>query len=148
MSVAERQAAVVAEFNELPDWEEKYKRIIQIGKELPDLPDEKKLDQYKVKGCQSQVWLLAGVNDAGHVTYESDSDAMIVRGLVGLLTHVYSDSPPEEILNADLTFLEEAGFATHLSPSRSNGLFSMVKQIQLYAMAFATMQKAKSGGEN
>ena len=138
MSLAERQQQVVAEFSGLADWEDRYKKLIDLGKALPELPDEKKLEDYKVKGCQSQVWMHARL-DNGRVVFEADSDAILVRGLVALLLRVYSNATPAEILATPPDFVKEIGLESKLSPSRANGLFSMIKQIKFYAMAFQAM---------
>jgi cysteine desulfuration protein SufE len=135
----ERQKQVVQEFAGLSDWEARYKKLIEIGKRLPGLPDEKKLEDYKVKGCQSQVWIHAKMND-GKVIFEADSDALLVRGLVALLLRIYSDATPDEILVTPPDFVKEIGLESKLSPSRANGLFSMIKQIKFYAMAFQTLK--------
>ncbi len=141
MSLAQRQAAVVAEFQSLSDWEDRYKKLIEIGKALPDLPDAKKLEDFKVKGCQSQVWMHARLED-GKVVFEADSDALLVRGLVALLLKVYSNATPKEILETPPDFVKDIGLESKLSPSRANGLFSMIKQMKFYAMAF----QARLGG--
>ncbi|MCC7405394.1 MAG: SufE family protein [Bdellovibrionales bacterium] len=134
--VDDRQRQLIEEFAQIKTWEDRYKRVIAIGKELPSLPDEKKLEDYKVKGCQSQVWLLARLDEQNHIIFEADSDAMIVRGLVALLVKVYSGATPEEILNSAPTFIKEIGFEANLSPSRANGLLSMIRQMMYYATAF------------
>ncbi len=126
------------DFNQDKDWEARYKRVIDMGKALPELAPEFRVDTYKVKGCQSQVWLHAGILE-GRMSLVGDSDAVIVRGLVACLLHVYSGATPEEILRTSPKFLSDIGFDTHLSPSRANGLNSMVKQIYLYATAFKAL---------
>lgn len=141
MSLGARQAQVVAEFQQVSDWEGRYKKLIEIGKSLPDLPEAKKLEEFKVKGCQSQVWMHARLED-GKVIFEADSDALLVRGLVALLLRVYSNATPAEILATAPDFVKDIGLETKLSPSRANGLFSMIKQMKFYAMAF----QAKLGG--
>jgi cysteine desulfuration protein SufE len=138
-TITERQKQIVAEFQGLQDWEDRYKKLIQLGKSLPELPDAKKLDDYKVKGCQSQVWMHAQL-DNGKVQFEADSDALLVRGLVALLLRVYSNATPDEILTTPPDFVKEIGLENKLSPSRANGLFSMIKQMKFYAMAFQAMQ--------
>ncbi len=139
--VAERQTQLIAEFSRFRNWEERYKHVIDLGKTLPDLPAEYRQDQYLVKGCQSRVWLHAQLNAAGEIELFADSDAMIVKGLVSLLVRVYSLAKPDEILRNPPSFIAELGFQSHLSPSRANGLMSMVKQIMLYATAFKALQK-------
>lgn len=138
VTLMERERAVVAEFAGLADWEDRYKKLIELGRALPEMPEGKKLEDYKVKGCQSQVWMHARVED-GRVIFEGDSDALLVRGLVALLLRVYSGATPEEILNTPPDFIREIGLESKLSPSRANGLFSMIKQMKFYAMAFQAM---------
>lgn len=138
-SLMDRQKQLVSEFSKLSSWEDRYKHLIGVGKELPAMNDEKKLDEVKVKGCQSQVWLHARLDDQQRIHFEADSDAMIVRGLVAVLLRVYSDATPDEILSTPPDFIKEIGFETNLSPSRANGLYSMIKQIMYYATAFKSL---------
>ncbi len=138
-----RIANLVQEFSALPDWEHRYKKLIERGKILGDLPDELKQETYKVRGCQSQVWLHARLDEGGRVILQADSDAMIVKGLVALLLEIYSKATPEEILTTSPQFLKDLGFQTHLSPSRANGLYAMVKQILYYAQAFKALAATK-----
>jgi cysteine desulfuration protein SufE len=135
MSILQDMARLVDEFQELPDWESRYKRIIALAKELQPMPEELKTDANKVRGCSSTVWLHAELKD-GKVVFLADSDAVLVRGLVALLLKVYSDHPPGEILKAPPDFIEELGLNVNLSPNRANGLTAMVKQIMIYAAAF------------
>ena len=137
MTLQERQKQIVAEFAGLTDWEDRYKKLIEIGKALPDLPDDLKTEECKVKGCQRQVWMNARMEN-GRVIYSADSDALLVRGLVALLLRVFSDATPKEILEAQPDFVREIGLESKLSPSRANGLFSMIKQIKFFAIAFAS----------
>lgn len=139
MTIQDRQKQVVAEFADIQDWEGRYQKIIEVGKKLPDLPDSKKLEDYKVKGCQSQVW-MHGRMEGDKLIFEADSDALIVRGLVALLLRVYSGATPKEILETPPDFIKDIGLESKLSPSRANGLFSMVKQMKFYAMAFQSLQ--------
>lgn len=141
MSVLERQKQLVEQFSRLENWEERYKKIIERGKELPPFPEEWQTEQYKVKGCQSQVWLKAEMNAQGEVIFRGDSDALLVRGLLALILGVFSKAPPAEVLAAPLDFLKDLGLESHLSPSRSNGLFAMIKQVRLYAQAFVLLNK-------
>lgn len=136
MSLLDRQKEIVEEFSGLTDWEDRYKKLIELGKALPDLPDSKKLEDFKVKGCQSQVWIHARLEN-GRVIFEADSDAILVRGLVALLLRVYSNATPKEIMETPPDFVKDIGLETKLSPSRANGLFSMIKQMKFYAMAFS-----------
>lgn len=137
----EKQQAIIEEFNQIQGWEDRYKKIIQIGKDLPKIAEELYDDKYLVKGCQSQVWLFASLNEKGEMEITADSDAMIVKGLVALLKRAYSGLPPEEIIQTPPRFIEELGFKDYLSPSRANGFLSMVKQIMLYAQAFLLSKK-------
>jgi len=135
-----RQENMIQEFQAVTSWEDRYKKIIAMGKALPDLPDSKRVEEAKVKGCQSQVWLHAKLNSQGGIEFEGDSDALIVKGLVAMLLKIYSGSTPEEILTTPPDFLKALGFEGNLSPSRANGLFSMIKQIRYFATAFAMLQ--------
>ena len=135
----DRQKTVVREFQDLSSWEDRYKKLIEIGKALPEMPPAKKLEDYKVKGCQSQVWIHAQLKDE-KIVFEADSDALLVRGLVALLLRIYSDASPADILNTPPDFVKEIGLESKLSPSRANGLLSMIKQMKYYAMAFQTLK--------
>jgi cysteine desulfuration protein SufE len=137
MTIPEIQDRIVREFSLFDDWTEKYEHLIKQGRILSAFPEEQRLDQNKVKGCQSQVWLHAEL-DGDRVNFYADSDAMIVKGLVSLLLRVYSGQKPEDILSYPPDFIKKIGMDTHLSPTRANGLVAMVKQIQFYAMAFKT----------
>lgn len=134
--IEQRQEKIVNEFSSLTNWEDRYKRIIERGKNSPNLPDDLKTEESKVRGCQSQVWLHAKLLPNGEVEFTGDSDAMIVKGLVSILLEVYSHSKPDEILSASPEFLKKLGFDTQLSPSRANGLYAMLKQILYFAHAF------------
>lgn len=138
MKIIEIQKQLVEEFEAIDSWEEKYSKIIKLGKELPQLPDELKVEKNKIEGCQSQIWVHARV-DAGKMYVEADSDAMIVKGLVALLIKVYSGHEPEEILTTPPDFLQKIGIDSHLSPTRKNGLGAMLKQIQLFALTFKAL---------
>lgn len=139
MSMQSRQNEVIATFSGLKDWEDRYKKLIELGKALPELADAKKTEDVKVKGCQSQVWMLARLEE-GRVIFEADSDALLVRGIVALLLKVYSGATPEEIIATPPDFVKEIGLESKLSPSRANGLFAMIKQMKYYAMAFKALQ--------
>lgn len=140
MSLQEIQKEIVEEFQFLPDWEEKYSEIIRLGKKLPEYPEEYRNDKYKVQGCQSQVWLHPEFKD-GKIHFDADSDAMIVKGLIALLMRVYNNRTPQEILDNPPDFLTEIGIDNHLSPTRKNGLGAMMKQIQMYAVAFKSISQ-------
>ncbi|MCM2281290.1 MAG: SufE family protein [Bdellovibrionaceae bacterium] len=141
--LALRERRLSSEFAGLSSWEDRYKRLIEKGKALGDLPDDLKQEKYKVRGCQSQVWLHAHLTDSGQVIFRADSDALIVKGLAAILLDVYSMATPEEILNTPPQFVKDLGFESHLSPSRANGLFAMVKQIMYYAQAFKALGALK-----
>ncbi len=136
MNIQERQKTLIAEFSKLSEWEDRYKKIIELGKTLPEMSESLKIEQNIVKGCQSQVWLHAELSPEGTVRFQGDSDALLVRGLVGILLNIYSNATPMEILATPPDFLRELGFEGNLSPSRANGLHSMLKQIKMYALAF------------
>lgn len=141
MSPQERQQILIDDFAKIPDWEERYRRIIELGKNLPNMDETLKTEANKVKGCQSQVWLHASLNAQGLVVFTGDSDAVLVKGLVALLLQVYSNSAPQDILSTPPEFLKKLGFEGNLSPSRANGLNSMLKQIQLIATAYSMLLK-------
>ena len=132
-----RQQLIIDEFSVFTDWMDKYEYLIELGKELAPMPDSEKTEQNLIKGCQSQVWLTATYAD-GLVTFRADSDAIITKGIIGLLVKVLSGLPPKAIVDADLHFIDAIGLRENLSPTRSNGLVSMVKQIKMYALAFAS----------
>jgi cysteine desulfuration protein SufE len=138
-STAERVQKLTREFQSDSDWEARYKRVIEMGKALAEMPAEFRSETYKVKGCQSQVWLHASISPEGLMHLVGDSDAIIVRGLVACLLSVYDGATPADVLATSPGFLSEIGFDTHLSPSRANGLNAMVKQIYLYATAFKAL---------
>ena len=142
-SIQEKQQKLIQEFSQFPQWEDRYKKIIEMGKSLPEMPSDLKTEQNIVKGCQSQVWLSASLSDGGKVQLQGDSDALIVKGLVSLLLTVYSDASPNEILSTPPDFLKALGFEGNLSPSRANGLHAMLKQIKLYATAFDYLLKTR-----
>jgi cysteine desulfuration protein SufE len=135
--IDEIQNEIIENFDFFEDWDEKYGHIIEMGKELAPLDVAFKTEDNIIKGCQSQVWLHAQV-DKGNLVFAADSDAIIVKGLVAMLLKVFSNHTPDDIMNADIYFMEKIGMAQHLSPTRSNGLVAMVKQIKLYALAFKT----------
>ena len=134
MTIKEIQDELIEDFAFYQDWMEKYEYIIQLGKEVPLISEEYKTEDYIIKGCQSKVWLFADLKD-GKIHFTADSDAIITKGLVSLMVKVLSGHTPEEIVNADLHFIDEIGLKEHLSPTRANGLLSMVKQMKLYAVA-------------
>lgn len=135
MSIKERQEEVIEEFSMFDDWMDKYEHIISLGKELPLIDESEKKDKNLIKGCQSRVWLAADLKD-GKVYFTADSDAVITKGIISLMIRVLSDATPTEITEADLFFVDEIGLKEHLSPTRSNGLVSMIKQMKMYAIAY------------
>ena len=143
-TLEQRQQKILNNFADLNDWDSKYKKIIEMGKSLPEFPEKHRTDDNKVKGCQSQVWLFAELNQQGHVHFQGDSDALIVKGLVALLLELYSDLGPDEILAGSPEIFKTLGLNSQLSPSRSNGLSSMFKQIRNYALAFKIMLQSKN----
>ena len=134
MTINEIQDELIEDFAFYGDWMEKYEYIIQLGKEVPLIDEKYKTDQFIIKGCQSKVWLYPEVID-GKVFFKADSDAVITKGLVSLMVKVLSGHTAKEIVDADLYFIDQIGLKEHLSPTRANGLLSMVKQLKLYAIA-------------
>ncbi|EOR95742.1 Sulfur acceptor protein SufE for iron-sulfur cluster assembly [Arcticibacter svalbardensis MN12-7] len=139
MTINEKQDELVEEFEFLTDWIDKYEYIITSAKELPIIDDKYKQDQYLIKGCQSRVWLYPEIRE-GKVFFTADSDAIISKGLVNLVVQVLSGYTPAEIVAADVYFIDRIGLQEHLSPTRSNGLLSMLKQIKLYAHAYNSLK--------
>lgn len=135
MTIEEAQQEVIEEFNGFDDWMDKYQLLIDLGNEQEPLSEEYKTEKNLIDGCQSRVWLQADYTD-GVITFQGESDALIVKGIVTLLIRVLSGHTPDEILNADIHFIHDIGLTEHLSPTRSNGLLAMLKQMKLYAMAF------------
>lgn len=133
--ISEIQAEIVAEFNFFTDWTEKYEYLIDMGKSIPKMKKESKTNTNLIKGCQSKVWLDACLKD-GKVMYSADSDAIITKGLIGLLLRVFSTQTPQKIIDASLSFVDEIGLKEHLSPTRANGLMAFIKQIKLYAIGY------------
>ena len=138
MEIAAKIDHLVQKYKDMDSWESRYKSIIQDGKKMDSLDQELLLDKYKVTGCQSQVWLVPSLKN-GKVHFKADSDAMLVKGIIHLLISVYSGSTPQEIIETKADFLKKIGITEHLSMNRSNGLASMVKQIQMYAIAFKSL---------
>ena len=137
MTINEIQDEIIDEFSGLDDWMDKYQLLIDLGNEQEPLDEQYKTEQNLSDGCQSRVWLQADYED-GKIRFTAESDALIVKGIVALLIRVLSEHTPQEILDADLYFIEEIGLKEHLSPTRSNGLLAMVKQMRMYALAFNT----------
>ncbi len=139
MTIQETENKIIDEFSLFDDWMDKYNYLIEMGKTLPIHDEKFKTDQYLISGCQSRVWLSAELSD-GNVVYKADSDAVITKGIVNLLIRVLSNQKPEDILSTDMAFIDRIGLKEHLSPTRSNGLMSMIKQMKLYALVFKTKQ--------
>lgn len=140
MTINELQNNVIEEFADFDDWMDKYALLIDLGNSLPPLEEKYKTESNLIEGCQSRVWLQADYVD-GKILFKGESDAVIVKGIVSLLISILSDHTPQEILNADLYFIEKIGLKEHLSPTRSNGLVAMVKQMRMYALAFRTKEQ-------
>ena len=134
-TIKEIQDGIIVEFNDFDDWLDRYQLLIDLGSEQESLPDEFKTDNNLIEGCQSRVWLQADYVD-GKVFFRAESDALIVKGIVSLLIKVYSGRTPDEILDNEPYFVEAIGLKEHLSPTRSNGLLAMIKQMKLYALVF------------
>lgn len=140
MSINELQDEVIEEFQDFEDWMDKYQLLIDLGNDQPEMPAQYKTEQNLIDGCQSRVWLQADLVD-GRMMLQAESDALIVKGIVALLIRVLSGHTPQEVLEADLYFIDSIGLKDHLSPTRSNGLLAMVKQIRMYALAFSTKKQ-------
>lgn len=144
MTINELQDKVIDDFSAFDDWMDKYALLIDLGNSLPPLEEKYKTESNLIEGCQSRVWLQADYVD-GKIIFKGESDAVIVKGIVSLLISVLSDHTPKEILDADLYFVEKIGLKEHLSPTRSNGLVAMLKQMRMYALAFhAKEEEAKT----
>jgi cysteine desulfuration protein SufE len=143
-SISEKQNEIIEKFKSFDSWESKYKHIIELGKNLKAMPEELKTETYKVKGCQSQVWLFAKLEADQSIDFAADSDALIVKGLIALLVKVYSGEKASEIIKYPPLFIQKIDLGAHLSPSRANGLNSMIKQIMNYAIAFEMIAKSNS----
>lgn len=139
-TIDETQDEIIEEFNAFNEWMDKYQLLIDMGNEQPPLPEEYKTEQNLIDGCQSRVWLQADYQ-SGRVAFRAESDALIVKGIVHLLVRILSGHTPQEILDADLYFIERTGLKEHLSPTRSNGLSAMLKQMKMYALAFKAKEE-------
>ena len=140
MTINELHDNVIEEFSDFDDWMDKYALLIDLGNSLPPLEEKYKTESNLIEGCQSRVWLQADYVD-GKILFKGESDAVIVKGIVSLLISILSDHTPQEIRDADLYFIEKIGLKEHLSPTRSNGLVAMVKQMRMYALAFRTKEQ-------
>lgn len=135
MSIKQIQEEIIDEFSMFDDWEERYQYVIDLGNSLPLIEEQYKKDENIIKGCQSKVWLYGEQNN-GNVVFTADSDAILTKGIIAILIRVFSNQTPAAILEADTAFIDEIGLKEHLSPTRANGLVSMIKQIKMYALAF------------
>jgi len=140
MTINEVQDQIIDEFSVFSDWMEKYEYLIDLGRTLAPFDNSHKVPDFLIEGCQSKVWLYPSFSN-GIITYTADSDALITRGIVALLVRVFSGRTPDEIINADIYFIDRIGLRQNLSPTRSNGLLSMMKQMRLYALAFKSKQE-------
>lgn len=146
MSIKEKEQQLIAEFSQFDDWGDKYMHLMTYGRKLQKYDEKFRDDKYLIQGCQSRVWLHASLNENNKMTLQADSDSEITKGIVSLLINLYSDETPDDVLSADTVFLSEIGLQEHLTPTRSNGLSSMLKQIRLYALVFKTkLQKQNNG---
>ena len=141
MTIHEKQDERIEEFSGLDDWMDRYGMIIDMGNSLPPIDEKFKTPEHLIEGCQSRVWVNAELSPEGKVVFTADSDAIIVKGIISMLVDVLSGHTPQEILDSDLYFIDRVGLSEHLSPTRSNGLLAMVKQMRLYAMAFKALSE-------
>lgn len=139
MTIKEVQEQIITEFSYFDDWMDKYNYLIELGRSCPVIDEKYKTKSYLINGCQSRVWLHAGLDD-GKLVFTADSDAVITKGIVNLLIRVFNQQAPADIVNADISFIDKIGLKEHLSPTRSNGLMAMLKQMKLYALAFQAKQ--------
>lgn len=143
MTIEEIQQEIIEEFSVFEDWMDKYSYLIELGNELEGIDPKYKVEENLIRGCQSRVWLHPEFTD-GKITFEAESDALIVKGLVALLLRVYNNRTPREVLSSELHFIDDIGLKQHLSPTRSNGLLSMIKQMKLYALAYDKIAQQKN----
>ena len=140
MSIEDIEKEIIEEFSNFEDWMDKYSYIIEIGNSCPIIEEKEKTENNLIKGCQSRVWVSAKLNENGLMQITADSDAVITKGIITLLLRVFNNQKPQDVYSAELKFVDEIGLKSHLSPTRSNGLLSMIKQIKLYALAFSVKQ--------
>ena len=140
MSIQEIEQEIIEEFSNFEDWMDKYSCIIEIGNSCPIIEEKEKTENNLIKGCQSRVWVSAKLDENGLMQITADSDAVITKGIITLLLRVFNNQKPQDVYSAELKFVDEIGLKSHLSPTRSNGLLSMIKQIKLYALAFSVKQ--------
>ena len=139
MNIEDKKEEIVEEFSFFEDWDERFQYVIDLGKDLPIIEEQFKTDNNLISGCQSKVWLHASLKE-GKVDFTADSDAIITKGIIAILIRVFSNQKPADILQANLDFIDQIGLKSHLSPTRANGLVSMIKQIKMYALAFESAQ--------
>ena len=139
MTIEAIQEEIIDEFSMFDDWMQRYEYIIELGKTLPLIDEQYKTEENIIKGCQSKVWVHGEVND-GNIVFTADSDAILTKGIIAILIRVFSNKTPQDILEANTNFIDEIGLKEHLSPTRANGLVSMIKQIKMYALAFQAKQ--------
>lgn len=144
MTIQEIQKQIEGEFSYFEDWMDRYNHLIEMGKTVPLIDPKFKTKNYLITGCQSRVWLHATMSE-GRIIFTADSDAVITKGIVNLLIRVFSEQKPDDIIDADISFIDRIGLKEHLSPTRSNGLMSMIKQMKLYALAFKTKGNQEGG---
>jgi cysteine desulfuration protein SufE len=144
MTIQEIQNQIEKEFSYFDDWMDRYNHLIEMGKNVPLIDSKFKTKNYLISGCQSRVWLHASMKE-GRIIFTADSDAVITKGIVNLLIRVFSEQSPDDIIDADVSFIDRIGLKEHLSPTRSNGLMSMIKQMKLYALAFKTKSNQEGG---
>lgn len=140
MTINEQQDAIIEEFSDMDDWMDRYQLLIDMGNDLDALDEQYKTNQNLIDGCQSRVWIQCNYSD-GQLYFQADSDALIVKGIIALLVQVLSGHTPQEILDTNLYFIDRIGLREHLSPTRSNGLLAMIKQIKAYALAYKTKEE-------
>lgn len=141
MTINETQDQIIEEFSIFDEWLDRYNYLIELSGELPQIAPEHKTDQYVIKGCQSRVWVDATLDEDGKMHFTADSDAIITKGIISLLIRVLDGHTPEEVRDADLYFIDRIGLAQNLSPTRANGLLAMIRQMKLFAAAYAAMKK-------
>ncbi|MCM1336296.1 MAG: SufE family protein [Candidatus Amulumruptor caecigallinarius] len=144
MDINQRQEEIVEEFSDFDDWMDRYSLLIDLGNQLAPMDEKLKTPDNLIEGCQSRVWLDADLDAQGRMHFHADSDAMIVKGIIALLTRVLEGATPDEVLSTPLSFIDRIGLSEHLSPTRSNGLLAMVKQLKAYALAFKAKQEAQA----
>ena len=144
MSIQEIQKQIITEFSHFDDWMDRYNHLIEMGRTCPRIDEKYKTKSYLISGCHSRVWLHAAMNE-GKIVFTAESDAVITKGIVNLLIRVFNNQSADDIINADISFIDKIGLKEHLSPTRSNGLMSMIKQVKLYALAFNTKNQQQGG---